>query len=123
MQAANPPRPATRVSRTLEELFASLRSGAANVAGVSHQVAVSALLLAAGRAGAPGLRVSAVRPEGLEDVDCVLDDGSLLLVQTKERGPGTRAIAIAELAEIIAHSAEALRLTGSQAPGDAGNAA
>jgi len=123
VQAADPARPATRISRTLEELFASLRSGAANVAGVSYQVAVSALLLAAGRAGAPGLRVSAVRPEGLEDVDCVLDDGSLLLVQTKERGPGARAIAIAELAEIIAHSAEALRLTDSQAPGDAGDAA
>jgi len=97
-------------------LFASLRSGAANVAGVRYQVAVSALLLASGRAATvPGLPVSAVRPEGLEDIDCLLNDGSLLLVQTKERGPGARSIAVAELADIIAHAAQALHLTTGSA--------
>jgi hypothetical protein len=99
-----------------DELFASLRSGAANVAGVSYQIAVSALLLASGRANTvPGLQISSVCPEGFEDVDCQLDDGSLLLVQTKERGPGARAIANAELAEIIAHAAPALHFTAGAA--------
>ncbi len=107
---------AATAASTLEELFASLRSGAANVAGVSYQVAVSALLLASGRAATvPGLPVSAVRPEGLEDIDCLLNDGSLLLVQTKERGPGARSIAVAELADIIAHAAQALHLTTGSA--------
>lgn len=124
VQAKGSGRSAPKASRTLEGLFASLRSGAANVAGVSYQIAVSALLLAAGRATVPGLPVSAVRPEGLEDVDCVLDGGSLLLVQAKERGFDARAIAIAELAEIIAHSARALIFTADPATSDhAGHAA
>src|SRR6266540_5084360 len=67
---------AATAASTLEELFASLRSGAANVAGVSYQVAVSALLLASGRAATvPGLPVSAVRPEGLEDIAAATDRG------------------------------------------------
>lgn len=73
----------------LPELFAMLRSGAANVAGVTYQVALSAMLLAAGRAGTvTGLPVRSVIPENLEDVDCRLADGVRLLVQSKERGPG-----------------------------------
>ncbi|MFE0349447.1 P-loop NTPase family protein [Streptomyces griseoluteus] len=96
----------------LSELFTMLRSGAANVAGVSYQVALSAMLLAAGRAGTvAGLPVRAVIPENLEDVDCQLADGARLLVQSKERGPGAAAIANAELAEIAAHAAQALKLS------------
>lgn len=96
----------------LPELFTRLRSGAANVAGVTYQVALSAMLLAAGRAGTvAGLPVRAVIPEYLEDVDCQLADGSRLLVQSKERGPGAATIANAELAEIAAHAAQALKLS------------
>ncbi|MEU3511316.1 hypothetical protein ABZ733_26175 [Streptomyces longwoodensis] len=78
------------------------------------------MLLAAGRAGSmPGLAVEGVRPEGLEDVDCRLADGSTLFVQCKERGVGARSIAAAELAEILVHGVRALVLSdpGSSAPG------
>ncbi len=99
------------VPSNLEELFAQLRSGAANVAGVDFQVSLSAMLLSAGRAGSVvGLPVVAVSPEGFEDVDCHLADGSRLLVQSKERGSGAKDIAAAELAEILAHAALAIRL-------------
>lgn len=105
----------------LPELFARLRSGAANVAGVTYQVALSAMLLAAGRAGTvAGLPVRAVIPEYLEDVDCQLADGSRLLVQSKERGPGAAAIANAELAEIAAHAAQALKLSDEPEAGRSG---
>lgn len=96
----------------LIDLFDELRTGAANVAGVTFQVALSAFLLATGRAGNdPGLPVIAVRPEGFEDVDCQLANGTWLFVQAKERGLDARNIAAAELAEILAHAAQALRLT------------
>jgi hypothetical protein len=100
---------ARRGQLSREDLFASLRSGAANVAGVSYQIAVTALLLATSRAGADsGPPVITVRPEGWEDVDCDLEGGVTLLVQTKERGPEARAIGLAELARIIAHAAPSL---------------
>lgn len=96
----------------LDDLFAQLRSGAANVAGVTYQVALSAMLLAAGRAGTvPGLPVTAVIPENLEDIDCQLADGSRLLVQSKERGPGAANIAAAELAGILVHAALGIKLS------------
>ncbi len=96
----------------LDTLFAELRSGAANVAGVTYQVSLSAMLLAAGRAGTvPSLLVTAVIPENLEDIDCQLVDGSRLLVQSKERGPGAANIAAAELAEILAHAALSVKLS------------
>ncbi|MFF5759843.1 hypothetical protein OG495_36275 [Streptomyces longwoodensis] len=107
----------------LVTLYERLRTGAANVAGVTFQTAVSAMLLAAGPAGSvPGLAVEAVRPEGLEDVDCRLADGSTLFVQCKERGVGARSIAAAELAEILVHGVRALVLSdpGSSAPGPDG---
>jgi hypothetical protein len=96
----------------LVDLFDELRTGAANVAGVTFQVALSAFLLATGCADAdPTLPVVAVRPEGFEDIDCELADGAWLFVQAKERGLEARNIAAAELAEILAHAAQALRLT------------
>jgi len=98
---------------TLDELFSRLRTGAATVAGVTFQVAVSALLLAAGRAGSDELPVASVRPEMLEDIDCELTDGSMLLVQAKEHGVGARSIGAAEVAGIIAHAAHALTLDPS----------
>src|SRR5829696_2000723 len=74
----------------LDVLWASLRQGARNVAGVTFQVAVTADLLVAGRARPPNFpRIARVVPEGFEDIDCVLQDDRRLLVQTKERGPGS----------------------------------
>lgn len=108
----NKPAPAT----SLDAQFARLRSGAANVAGVTFQVSLSAMLLAAGReGGVAGLAVAAVCPEGFEDVDCHLVDGSRLLVQSKARGSGTQSIAAAELAEIMAHATQTIWLTDQAA--------
>ncbi|MFJ4732527.1 hypothetical protein ACIP6V_09585 [Streptomyces sp. NPDC088770] len=88
---------------------------------MTYQVALSAMLLAAGRADAvTGLPVRSVIPENLEDVDCRLADGSRLLVQSKERGPGAAAIANAELAEIAAHAAQALKLSDESGAGRSG---
>jgi hypothetical protein len=116
---AAPPKKAAPPPSNLDELFGRLRTGAANVAGVTFQVAVSALVLAAGRAGSVELPVTSIRPEGVEDIDCELADGSLLLVQVKEHGVGARNIGAAEVAEIIAHAAYALTLdttAGAAAP-------
>jgi hypothetical protein len=72
------------VPSNLEELFAQLRSGAANVAGVDFQVSLSVMLRSAGRAGSVvGLSVVAVSPEGFEDVDCHLADESRLLSRAR----------------------------------------
>ncbi|MFZ4893332.1 hypothetical protein ACL9RL_02665 [Plantibacter sp. Mn2098] len=91
---------------SVDEIFAQLRSGAANVAGVTYQVSLAALLLAGGRSRQGAFPVvTAVRPEGFEDIDLCLDDGSWLLVQSKQRG-GERPIGIAEIARIIVHASQ-----------------
>lgn len=113
-QGGEPPRQKLPPPTTLEELYARLRAGAGTVAGVTFQVAVSALLLAAGRAGNDELPVASVRPESFEDVDCELADGSMLLVQAKEHGVGARAIGAADVTEIIAHAAYALTLDAAE---------
>lgn len=106
---AAPPTSADDEGRSREALFARLRSGAANVAGVTFQIAVTAYLLAQGRSSAGASDdVVSVTPEGFEDIDCVLRSGDRLHVQTKERGVGARAIAQAEVAGIVAHAAAAL---------------
>lgn len=93
-----------------EQLFSSLRTGAANVAGVTFQIATTAWVLAAGRNGSiSGLDVRSVVPEGFEDIDCELQSGLTLLIQTKERGIEARAIAAAEVAAIIVHAVPALQ--------------
>jgi hypothetical protein len=95
--------------REPDAVWDSLRQGARNVAGVTYQVAVTADLLVAGRAGSPDFPgVARVVPEGFEDVDCVLNDGQRLLVQSKERGPGADAVGPADLAAALVHAAEAL---------------
>lgn len=95
---------------TLDSLFASLRSGAANVAGVSYQTCLAADLLAVGHARAKAaLPIVAIRPEGFEDIDCLLDDDSWILVQTKQRKIGGRAIAQAELVKILTHAAHVFK--------------
>ena len=59
-----------------EQLFAQLRSGAANVAGITFQILVSAYLLVEGRASAGSDDdVVSVLPEGFEDIDCRLRTG------------------------------------------------
>lgn len=101
---------------TLDELFASLRSGAANVAGVSYQTCLAADLLAAGHARAEAaLPIVAIRPEGFEDIDCLLDDGSWIFVQSKQRKIGGKAIAQAELVEILTHAAKVFNSAQSDA--------
>jgi hypothetical protein len=91
---------------SVDEIFARLRSGAANVAGVTYQVNLAALLLAGGRSHQGTLPlVTAIRPEGFEDIDLCLDDGSWLLVQSKQRG-GERPIGVAEIAKIIVHASQ-----------------
>ena len=64
------------------------RTGAHNVAGVTFQVAVTARLLIEARGFE--LPLSRVTPEGYEDIDVELSDGTRALVQVKERSPTTR---------------------------------
>lgn len=88
-----------------DELFARLRSGAANVAGVTYQINLATLLLVSGRlSDSPLPRVSAVRPEGFEDIDCRLQDGNWLLVQSKQRS--ARTMSRAETASVIVHATQ-----------------
>lgn len=92
---------------TLDEIFARLRTGAANVAGVTFQISVAGLLLAGGRSLHDGLpTVVEIRPEGFEDVDCRLRDGGWLLVQCKQRS-STRPFGLSEIASIVAHASVA----------------
>jgi hypothetical protein len=99
-------------ARSEDELFADLRTGATNVAGVAYQLSLAAYLLSAARVSSNELpAVVRVRPEGFEDVDCELADGSWLLVQSKQRGPGARSIGVAEAAKILAHAARVMGAT------------
>lgn len=82
------------------------RAGARNVAGVTYQVAVTAHLLVSGRAG--DLPVTAVTPEGIEDIDCRLAAGSRLLVQAKDRGAGDGRFGAKELTAALHRVSPAL---------------
>ena len=99
-----------RAAPDLTALWDERRAGARNVAGVTYQIAVTAHLLVAGRAGA--LPVRAVTPEGLEDVDCELRpsewDASRLFVQCKERAAGEASFGMADVADFLAHALEAV---------------
>ena len=64
------------------------RAGAHNIAGVSFQVAVTAKLLVGALAG--GFPLAHATPEGFEDIDVELRDGTRGLVQVKERAPSAR---------------------------------
>ena len=61
------------------------RAGAHNIAGVSFQVAVTAKLLVDALAGR--FPLARATPEGSEDIDVELRDGTRVLVQVKERAP------------------------------------
>ena len=64
------------------------RAGAHNIAGVSFQVAVTAKLLVDALAGR--FPLARATPEGSEDIDVELRDGTRVLVQVKERAPSAR---------------------------------
>lgn len=99
---------------TPADLFARLRQGARNVAGVTYQVGLSAsLLVRTGADGWPG--ITAVRPEGFEDIDCRLEDGGWLFVQSKERSPGN-ALGASGVADAITHALELRSATASDGP-------
>jgi hypothetical protein len=89
-------------------LWQRVRAGAATVAGVRYQLAVSAFLLAGARSH---LELQELTPEGLEDVDCRLTDGAPLLVQAKDRAAGAGRFGIAELRAALEHAKDALRLS------------
>ena len=86
----------------------TLRQGARNVAGVSWQIAVTAHLLIASRAGE--LPFTRFVPEGYEDIDCVSSDGQLSLVQVKEKGAGTGRMAAGAVAEVLVHALTANKM-------------
>ena len=64
------------------------RAGAHNIAGVSFQVAVTAKLLVDALAGT--FPLARATPEGSEDIDAELRDGTRVLGQVKERAPSAR---------------------------------
>lgn len=81
------------------------RAGAHNIAGVSFQVAVTAKLLLAGRAGE--LQLIRVTPEGYEDIDIEFSNETRALVQVKERSP-TTTFRRSDLAEALTKKSAAL---------------
>lgn len=83
------------------------RKGAANIAGVSFQVAVTAQLLV-GSALGNGLPVSRAIPEGFEDIDISLRDDARVFVQAKERKLSARFVP-SELADAIRKKKELLK--------------
>jgi len=105
--SASPPKQRKDPPVDLDELWLRVRSGAANVAGVRYQLAVTVYLLAGARAS---LGITELSPEGLEDIDCRLAGGERLLVQAKERAGGDARLGPSELRAAIEHAAEALRI-------------
>src|SRR5690625_5127757 len=69
---------------------------------ISWQIAVTTHLLLASRVG--DLPFARLTPEGYEDIDCVSADGSLTLVQVKEKGAGAGRMAAAAVADVLAHA-------------------
>lgn len=96
-----------RREMNFDDLWANLRQGARNVAGVSWQVTVCAYLLVASRAGR--LPFIELTPEGYEDADCVAVDGTRTFVQMKELDGGRGEMGPAGLAEALAHAEASAR--------------
>lgn len=91
----------------LDELWASLRQGSRNVAGVTWQIAVSVDILVASYAGQ--LAFSTITPEGLEDIDCEHFDGSKTYVQVKEVAAGKGRLTTANVADVLSHAESSAR--------------
>lgn len=98
------------------EVWHQLRQGARNIAGVTYQVAITADLLVAGVANRPGFpAVRSVLPEGWEDVDLVIDTGTRIFVQVKERSPKSGRLGPSALADVIVHAARGIAAAGELA--------
>lgn len=98
-----------------EELWADLRAGARNAAGVTWQVNVCVYLLVASYANElPFVRIT---PEGFEDADCEDGRGKRTFIQMKEmlggegRLTASRVSAALEHAEISARGADIVVIT------------
>lgn len=87
-----------------DDVWAKLRQGARNAAGVRYQVALTAWLLVQSHRGE--LPFVELTPEGREDIDCQTSDGVPWLVQAKELGAGAGRFTVGKLAEVIAHAAK-----------------
>ncbi len=83
----------------LDQLWATSRHGAHNVAGVRYQIVVGLHMLIEGYART--LPIVALTPEGLEDLDCEVDGGEGLLIQAKERSD---SVGFSLVADFIAHA-------------------
>lgn len=83
------------------------RSGARNIAGVTYQELVTVRLLVA-EISVMDASIVSVTPEGDEDIDCVLSDGTRLLVQAKERKAGAGKMGLADIVGVIEHAASVL---------------
>lgn len=96
-----------RSEMDVEELWADLRQGSRNVAGVTWQVSVCVYLLVASYAH----EVDFVRitPEGYEDADCERADGTRTFVQMKEKEAGEGRLAAAAVAEALDHAHQSAR--------------
>lgn len=107
--AAKSARPAKtpRDLMALEALWAEVRQGARNVAGVTWQVAVSVHLLVLARAG--DLPFASVTPEGFEDLDCTDADGTRTFVQTKEVAAGEGRLTASDVGDALKHAEDAAR--------------
>ncbi|TDC35542.1 hypothetical protein [Kribbella albertanoniae] len=92
---------------TPEDLWANLRQGARNVAGVTWQINVCAYLLVASRS--EHLSFVDLIPEGYEDADCSTADGKRAFVQMKELDGGRGEMGPARLADALAHAEASAR--------------
>lgn len=91
-----------------DELWADLRQGARNVAGVTWQVDVCVYLLVAAHVGHLG--IASVTPEGYEDADCTTTGSEgRLFVQMKETAGGAGRMAAADIAAALYHAEESAR--------------
>ncbi len=97
-----------RATMSQEELWADLRQGARNVAGVTWQVDVCVYLLVAAHVGHLG--ITSVTPEGYEDADCTTTGSEeRLFVQMKEAAGGAGRMAAADIAAALHHAEESAR--------------
>ena len=102
----NPSAPADPNALYDSETWDQLRQGARNASGVRYQIAVTAFLLAASRAGT--MPFAELTPEGYEDIDCLDNSGDRWFVQVKELGAGAGRFTAAPFVDALLHAAEAV---------------
>jgi energy-coupling factor transporter ATP-binding protein EcfA2 len=96
-----------RREMSVDELWSNLRQGARNAAGVTWQINACAYLLVASRAGE--LPFAELTPEGYEDADCAVADGTRTFAQMKELDGGQGEMGPAGLADALAHAEASAR--------------